>query len=350
MSDQAHNPLPEAPRVRLTDGLRCILGGILMGLANLVPGISGGTMLLATGIYQLLVNAIADLARVRIRWQVLVVLACVVGPAVVTIALLSGVAGRFVLEYRWIAYSLFIGLTLGGIPVLVRSISVVRASTIFGVVLGLIAMAWLAFGTSSEGVSSASGGWGMLPIAGLAAGAAMILPGLSGSYVLLVLGQYVVILTTIDEARMAVSARDLEGLSTAGLTMLPVAVGVVLGIGLVGLLIRWLLVRAPSWTMGLLLGLLVGALLGLWPFRTPVPPPVGSVVRGVEISSLEQAEQVKPKYWPTEGFTPAGLEVAQATGLILLGAVLSGSIGMLGGGRTDASEKAAHGSSSQIRT
>ena len=350
MSEQTPDPALEVRRVGLMDGLRCVLGGILMGLANLVPGISGGTMLLATGIYQLLVNAIADLARLRIRWQVLVVLACVVGPAVVTIALLSGVAGRFVLEYRWIAYSLFIGLTLGGIPVLVRSIPAVRGTTIFGVFLGLVAMAWLAFGTSSDGVSSASGGGGMLLIAGLAAGAAMILPGLSGSYVLLVLGQYVVILTTIDEARLAVSARDLEGLSSAGLTMLPVVVGVVLGIGLVGLLIRWLLVRAPSWTMGLLLGLLVGALLGLWPFRTPVPPPVGSVVRGVEITSIEQAEQVKPKYWPTEAFTPSGTDVAQSMGLILLGAVLSGSIGLLGGGRTGASEPAEAGSSSQSRT
>ena len=83
-----------------------------MGLANLVPGISGGTMLLATGIYQLLVNAIADLARFRLRLQVIAVLGCVVVPAVLTIGLLSGVAGRFVLEHRWIAYSLFIGLTL----------------------------------------------------------------------------------------------------------------------------------------------------------------------------------------------------------------------------------------------
>ena len=321
-----------------------------MGLANLVPGISGGTMLLATGIYQLLVNAIADLARLRIRWQALVVLGCVVGPAVVTIALLSGVAGRFVLDYRWIAYSLFIGLTLGGVPVLVRSIPAVRGSTIFGVFLGLVAMAWLALGTSSEGVSSAPGGWGLLLIAGLAAGAAMILPGLSGSYVLLVLGQYVVILTTIDEARVAVSARDLDGLTSAGFTILPVAVGVVLGIGLVGLVIRWLLVHAPFWTMGLLLGLLVGALLGLWPFRVAVPPPVGSVVRGVQITSTQQAEAVKPKYWPTEGFTPTGPEVAQSMGLVLLGAALSGSIGLLGGAQTRESEGSVSRSSSQTRT
>ncbi|MEE2681262.1 MAG: DUF368 domain-containing protein, partial [Planctomycetota bacterium] len=121
------HPPSIAPSTRLLrglgtlDALRCILGGILMGLANLVPGLSGGTMLLATGIYELLVGAIADLARFRLRFRGLGVLVCVVAPAVLTIVLLSGVAGRFVLEYRWIAYSLFIGLTLGGVPVLVRA-------------------------------------------------------------------------------------------------------------------------------------------------------------------------------------------------------------------------------------
>ena len=190
----------------------------------------------------------------------------------------------------------------------------------------------------------------MLFIAGLAAGAAMILPGLSGSYVLLVLGQYVVILTTIDEARSAVSARDLEAMSAAGMTMLPVAVGVVIGIGLVGILVRWLLAHAQSWTMGLLLGLLIGALLGLWPFRVAVPPPVGSVVRGVEVTSVEQAEAIKPKYWPTEGFTPSGTQVGQAMGLILIGALLSGSIGLLGGTRRNDQAASEPRSSSETTT
>ena len=186
----------------------------------------------------------------------------------------------------------------------------------------------------------------MLFIAGLAAGAAMILPGLSGSYVLLVLGQYVLILTTIDEARSAVSARDVEALTGAGMTMVPVVVGVILGIGLVGILVRWMLSHLHSWTMGVLLGLLIGALFGLWPFRAPVPPPVGSVVRGVEVTSVEEAEAIKTKYWPTREFTPSGAQVAQAMGLVLLGAVLSGSIGLLGGTREEKGSSPPAGSSS----
>ena len=329
---KAAAPAPSETRLTGFDGIRCVLGGILMGLANLVPGISGGTMLLATGIYRLLIDAVADLARLRLRIRSLVVVACVVLPAVLTIVLLSGLAGRFVLDHRWIAYSLFIGLTMGGIPVLVRSIPRFGSATFLGMLLGIGAMAWLAFGTTTEGISVGSGEWGMLLLAGLAAGSAMILPGLSGSYVLLVLGQYVVILTTIDEARLAVSGRDLEGLISSGMTILPVVIGVILGIGLVGSLVRWLLQHLNSLTMGVLLGLLVGALLGLWPFREPVPPPVGSVVRGVQVESQEQALEIKSKYWPNQEFTPSGPQLAQSMGLVLVGGLVSGAIGLLGGG------------------
>lgn len=311
--------------------IRCIFGGILMGLANLVPGISGGTMLLASGIYALLVDAISDLAGFRLKRKSLMVIILVVVPALLAIVLFSGIAGRFVLEQRWVAFSLFIGLTLGGVPILLRSLGPSGFVTFVGCLLGLVSMAFLAFGTGDPGAPEGGGSFFGLWIAGFAAGAAMLLPGLSGSYVLLVLGEYVVILTTIDEARAALSARDWAGLVTAGWTVLPVAIGVMLGIGTVGVVVRLLLAKVRGLTMGFLLGLLVGAVFGLWPFRMPVPPPVGSVVRGDLIESVAQAEAVKTKYWPTVGFTPTASQVGGATGLILLGVVISGSIGLLGG-------------------
>ena len=74
-------------------GLRCVLGGILMGLANLVPGISGGTMLLAVGIYRQVIEAIADLVSWRRLLRSGIVLALVVLPAVVAIVALSSLMG-----------------------------------------------------------------------------------------------------------------------------------------------------------------------------------------------------------------------------------------------------------------
>ena len=311
--------------------IKCILGGILMGLANLVPGISGGTMLLAVGIYDAVVRSIADLAAMRHAWRNLLLLALVVIPGVLAVVLLSGVAGRLVLEHRWIAYSVFIGLTLGGVPVLLRSIGRCSPATILGLIFGLVVMVVLV--TSDSGGTAASGGSGpgVLFIAGVLAGASMLLPGLSGSYILLLLGQYVIVLAAIDEGRTAFTAGDWSNLLASFWTILPVAAGVVLGIFLVGIIVRWLLMRFRAITLGVLLGLLLGAVLGLWPFRVPVPPEVGDVIRGTEITSEEAALAVKPKYWRTEGFTPSAGELGTAGALILAGALVSGAIGLLGG-------------------
>ena len=93
--------------------VRSLFGGALMGLANLVPGISGGTMLLATGIYPRFIEALADVTRFRYRVQSLWVLGCVVGAAGLGILLLAGTLKGLVIDHRWVMYSLFIGLTLG---------------------------------------------------------------------------------------------------------------------------------------------------------------------------------------------------------------------------------------------
>ena len=329
-TDQPIQADPPAGVIRPATGVRCVLGGVLMGLANLVPGISGGTMLLAIGIYRHVIESIADLASLRSLLRSGVILTLVILPAVLTIVLLSGQAGRFVLEYRWVAYSLFIGLTLGGVPILVRAIGGIRAAGWFGVFVGLIVMALLAMSEGDSAAASSSGGVLMFFIAGLLAGAAMLLPGLSGSYVLLVLGQYVLVLTAVDEARGALTAGAWGDLVTSLWTIIPVVLGVVVGIGLVGLLVRWLLHAFRQLTLGVLLGLLVVEIFGLWPFKMPVPPEVGSVVRGVEIESVEQAEAVKTSRWPSVAFTPTSGQVASSCALVLLGAVISGSIGLLG--------------------
>lgn len=83
-----------------------------MGLANLVPGISGGTMLLAAGIYPKFINAIADITRFRFRLQSILVLGTVVAAAGLAILLFAGLLKDLVIDQRWIMYSLFIGLTL----------------------------------------------------------------------------------------------------------------------------------------------------------------------------------------------------------------------------------------------
>ena len=173
------------------------VGGVLMGLANLVPGISGGTMLLAVGVYPQFIRSVAEVTTFRFRARSLLLLGCVVVAAAVTIVALAGVVKDLVVDRRWIMYSLFIGLTLGGVPLLWRMLRPMRPVSIVWAVIGIAAMAALAL-VDPESAGGGSGNtlarMGLLVVAGAAGGAAMILPGVSGAYLLLVLGQYVVIL------------------------------------------------------------------------------------------------------------------------------------------------------------
>ena len=82
--------------------LRSIFGGFLMGLANLVPGISGGTMLLASGIYPAFIDALADLTRFRFRVRSMIVIGAVVASAGIGILLLAGTLKELVVHQRWV--------------------------------------------------------------------------------------------------------------------------------------------------------------------------------------------------------------------------------------------------------
>ena len=78
-----------------------------MGLANLVPGISGGTMLLITGVYPGFIGAIAEITTLRWRWSSVVLLGTIGGAAVLAILLLAGPTKTLVITHRWVMYSLF---------------------------------------------------------------------------------------------------------------------------------------------------------------------------------------------------------------------------------------------------
>ena len=96
-----------------TTAVRGSIGGLLMGLANLVPGLSGGTMLLAVGVYPQFIRGVAEISTFRFRRKTFVLLACIIGTMVLAIAAFAGVVKNLIIDHRWIMYSLFIGLTLG---------------------------------------------------------------------------------------------------------------------------------------------------------------------------------------------------------------------------------------------
>ena len=314
--------------------VRSAIGGILMGLANLVPGISGGTMLLAAGIYPRFINAIAEVTTLRFRAPSVVVLGGVVCSAAVAIVLLAGTVKGLVVDHRWIMYSLFIGLTLGGIPIVWRMVRPAHASTWIGVGAGFVAMGLLAYAQQSQSGQGGTGsGYVMLFLAGIAGASAMILPGVSGGYLLLVLGQYIPILSAIDRFKLALEARELgEAIGISLKVGVPVGLGVVVGVVAVSNLLRVLLKKHGKATLGVLLGLLIGAVIGLWPFQHGVRPEAGSVVKGREMT-LEAIEELDVEDYPTEYFWPSAGQCGRALAWILAGFAITFGVARIGGSR-----------------
>ncbi|MBG81357.1 MAG: hypothetical protein CMJ39_11710 [Phycisphaerae bacterium] len=303
---------------------RSFLGGFLMGLANLVPGISGGTMLLATGIYDRFIEAVSQVTTFRFRMDSILLLAVIIIGGGCAIVLGAETLGSLVHEQRWIMFSLFIGLTLGGVPLLWSMIRPISTSAILGCIAGIAAMALLTLvdlGQSDSGESS----FIMLLIAGAAGGATMVLPGVSGSYLLLVLGQYLVILSAISGLKDAIGGEG--SMEEPFKILLPVGIGAVIGIVVVSNVMQWFLQHVRITTLGVLMGFLLGAVLGLWPFHAPVQETLLATEYGM---SPEQIENLKPRDWPVAGFTPTAGQALWAIGLAVLGFLISLGISMIG--------------------
>jgi putative membrane protein len=294
-----------------------------MGLANLVPGISGGTMLLAAGVYPRFISAIAEVTTLRFRIRSVILLASVVASAALAILLLAGSVKDLVVHHRWIMYGLFIGLTLGGIPLVLRMARPVSLPVYMGAVAGFGLMLLMAL---SGGASSGGDDANLLLmfLSGVAASSAMILPGVSGGYLLLILGQYESILGTIDQIKRGLlgdgagGGMDLDLVLDASTVVIPLGVGIVVGVVGVSNLLQWLLRRYEKATLGVLLGLLLGAVVGLWPFVESRPPVVGETIKG-RVVTAESITGIEEDSWPLTSFDPTAGHVAGALALVALG-------------------------------
>lgn len=336
--------------------LRGAIGGVLMGLANLVPGISGGTMLLAAGVYPRFIAAIGEVTTLKFKRASIILLASVVLAALLAILLLAGTVKELVVDHRWVMYSIFIGLTLGGVPVVWRLIQHPETGdnpvhdesepdrgmkhVWIGATIGFLGMAALALFQSSGAAGDAQrDGFVFLLLAGIAGASAMILPGVSGGYLLLVLGVYVPILAGVDAFKDGLSAKDTAVIMDIGLAVvLPVGLGVFIGVVGVSNLLRWLLKHYEKATLGVLLGLLVGAVVGLWPFQQTATPVEGQIVKGQAVTYAlpaatedqpspaeptwvfaDSGEPVDAEDLPTAFFTPSAPQVGGSIGLMILG-------------------------------
>jgi len=240
---------------------RIVTGGFLMGVANLVPGVSGGTMILAIGLYDRFIEAVARATSLRWTRASIGFLVLLVLGAGVAVLSLSAPAVWLVTEHRWVAYSLFVGMTMGGAPLLWKSLRPLSAASATAFLASLVGMVWVARGLADSPLQQ--GFLTFLAVGSLAA-ASMILPGISGSYILLIFGMYDVVVGSLRP-------RELLEAPLASLSILvPVGIGVALGIGLLSNVLKLVLSRYERPAHAALLGLLLGSVAGLYPFQDAV--------------------------------------------------------------------------------
>ena len=260
---RSFSPL-ERGRARM---IHTFLAGTLMGIANIIPGVSGGTMILAVGLYERFVDAVADLTRLRFRARSLIFLGTLGASAIVAIFVAATPISWGMEHHQHIMFASFIGLTLGGVPMIWKMMLPIKPASIIGAIGGFSAMIFLSFALRDFAVPVS---FPFLFAGGIIGAAAMVLPGISGSYLLLALGLYYPIMDGIDEFKGAVRALDVAAAMSPALDVgLPLVLGVLTGIAGLANVLKALLRRLHDPTMGALLGLLLGSAFSLYPFREP---------------------------------------------------------------------------------
>ena len=242
--------------------LKATLKGILIGVANIIPGVSGGTMMVSMGVYDTLIGCVTGLFK-QFGKSVKTLLPYVLGALIGIVALASLLTFLFE-NYPLPTATAFIGLILGGIAPLLKRIDMKKANafSMFLFVFFLALIIVMAVMNPAESGAAVAFTWGqaiLLLCVGVVASATMIIPGVSGSMILMLLGYYRTILDSITHLKdgllggnMALAVQQLK-------ILLPFGVGVLVGIYAVAKLIEWLLKRYPMYTYSAILGLVVAS-------------------------------------------------------------------------------------------
>ena len=242
--------------------LNQILRGVVIGVANIIPGVSGGTMMVSMGIYDTLIHCITHLFS-EFKKSIKTLLPYAIG-MVVGIVVLASLLDFLFANYPLPTSTTFIGLILGGLGIIFKKVDRKKLNwacyVVFAIFFaGIIAMSLAGEVTNPESLTIDLGQMIILLVMGVIASATMIIPGVSGSMVLMLLGYYTPILNAVSTLKDAVFALDFAAMVNPVLTLAPFGVGVVIGIFGVAKLIEWLLSRFPNLTYCGVLGLVLSS-------------------------------------------------------------------------------------------
>lgn len=301
MSDSQQPVTPPQPKFPAKQDLLQLGRGLLMGGADIIPGVSGGTVALILGIYQRLITAISHCdtrlfklliqrkwseAAAHLDLRFVIPLGVGILTGVVSLASLM----HYLLDYHLqLTLSLFFGLILASSFLVAQ---MVDRWTFSNVIAFLASLAGVYILVGEHAVKPPEGNLYVF-LCGMIAICAMILPGISGALILILLGKYhdvTGLLKTIPKELLK-GHIDWSGL----LTVVVFVLGCLLGLILFSKVLRWLLHSYHTLTMAVLCGLMIGSLRRIWPFKIDITP----------YSADQTAEMVPFKHriyenvWPT---------------------------------------------------
>ena len=251
-----------------------LLKGMAVGLANIIPGVSGGTIALITGIFERLINSIKSFGigtlKLFLRGKFkefakvtdLYFLVTLFGGVITAIVLLAKIFDFLFTQYPVYIWSFFFGLILASVYFVGNTVEKWKPTVILSFILGTIIAIMFTFLTPA----TQNDNFFYLILCGVVAVCSMILPGLSGSFVLILMGNYQ--LVAID----AINNRDLD-------ILFPVIIGAIGGLVAFSHLLSWVFSKYKDQTIAILTGFILGSLGMIWPWKTPINEIFGDKVK-----------------------------------------------------------------------
>jgi putative membrane protein len=311
--------------------------GMAIGAANVIPGVSGGTIAFITGIFERLINALKsfDVEALRLlrKFEIRKLMAHVdfrflawllggVGLSILTLA--KALEWMFKNEPVLI-WAFFLGLILVSIFYVGAMVKRWSAGSVATLLLGTAIAASIAFLTPA----SENPHFIYLIVCGIVAVCSMIVPGLSGSFVLLLMGNYMLVLGSISDVFSGLKGFDFGPAFTDAFKILvPIGIGCVVGLATFSRLLSWVFAKHHDLAVGLLTGFVLGSLPIIWPWKQNI-----HMLDAAGAEVLKKGEPVTIGYeWHLPDFSSSTTHYA--LGLIVLGAVVVWGIEKLGAGKS----------------
>jgi Predicted membrane protein len=283
---------------KISDYLTITLKGIAMGAADVVPGVSGGTIAFISGIYEELLGSIKSINATTIKllltfklkqfWERIngnFLLALVLGIGISIFSLAKLMTWLLVNE-PIATWSFFFGLIIASSLMVSRDVSKWNISAIVALVIGIATAYMITVVTPASTPNT----WWFIILSGAIAICAMILPGISGSFILLLLGKYAFIMDAVSNFRINIIA--LFGM------------GAIVGIVSFSHVLSWLLTRYRNATIALLTGFMIGSLNKVWPWKKVIETYIDShgeskplVESNILPSTYQSINGADPQLW-----------------------------------------------------